>query len=223
MAFDDCRYFLLGSCTKGANCIFRHFEPARSATTVCEAWQQQKCSNMQCPLRHSAIPSQVVCCFESTPTGCTKPNCPYLHTVPKHTAPAAPVTTSPRHHGATSASITQRQQQPFPTTAPLRSAPRADLRQTLSSQAVPAVSGGDLRQTLTKTQSPPTKPRPSSGKVSVLSRLGEEGDQRKRSKQAEQSTKQRLLAAKRSQLLKQQQQQQQLQAIMFTLATANVL
>jgi hypothetical protein len=55
----DCIYYLSGSCTKGEECPFRHFEPVLSNFSVCKFWISGSCKNIHCMFRHPKIKPKV--------------------------------------------------------------------------------------------------------------------------------------------------------------------
>lgn len=92
---DDCFFFLHTECSKGAGCSFRHSDAAKHAE-VCPKWQQGACHQAGCPLKHfqvkpkpaytqhtATITSRVPCRWEQTPSGCTRPDCFFVHTRPR--------------------------------------------------------------------------------------------------------------------------------------------
>eukprot|EP01135_Chromosphaera_perkinsii_P001746 Nk52_evm15s210 gene=Nk52_evmTU15s210 len=83
---DDCYYFYHSSCSKGEMCGFRHVEGAKGATTTCESWRQGACTVPDCDKLHSEAPKQrgeIACYWETQPSGCQKPNCPFKHVKPR--------------------------------------------------------------------------------------------------------------------------------------------
>eukprot|EP01137_Pigoraptor_chileana_P004573 Opistho-2@2696 len=100
---DDCRFFLSAACMKGSMCPYRHCEGAISATEVCDAWEFGKCTTEDCPKRHNTyafVPQQrdrarVPCFYESTPSGCLKPHCPFAHRRDKNASTPPPTTDVP--------------------------------------------------------------------------------------------------------------------------------
>lgn len=82
--YEDCYYFLYSSCRRGAACIYRHSQEAKSSTKLCPEWEKTKTCTLTCPLRHSFYHLQKkrsndLCYFEETPQGCTKAYCEYKH------------------------------------------------------------------------------------------------------------------------------------------------
>ncbi|KAK6637584.1 hypothetical protein RUM44_008006 [Polyplax serrata] len=70
----------------GDQCIFRHEPSALGCETVCPYWQQRKCDNLFCNLRHMELKKNrktIPCYWETQPGGCRKPHCPFLHVNPR--------------------------------------------------------------------------------------------------------------------------------------------
>jgi len=79
---EDCYYFYYSTCSKGDACIFRHCEKALGTEAVCKNWLAKSCTNLECPFRHMLITknrSTIQCYWETTPSGCQKSYCPFLH------------------------------------------------------------------------------------------------------------------------------------------------
>ena len=77
-------HFLL----QGDKCPFRHEASALGNETVCTFWQQGNCSKLHCMFRHMELKknrSLIPCFWESQPSGCQKPHCPFFHSNPKET------------------------------------------------------------------------------------------------------------------------------------------
>ncbi|KAG7304891.1 hypothetical protein JYU34_010286 [Plutella xylostella] len=84
--FNDCYFYYYSTCTKGENCVFRHEPSALGCETMCAAWQQGKCMDKKCRLRHMELRKnrkQIPCYWESQPTGCRKKHCPFMHKNPE--------------------------------------------------------------------------------------------------------------------------------------------
>eukprot|EP00041_Stephanoeca_diplocostata_P020629 m.464719 g.464719 ORF g.464719 m.464719 type:complete len:331 (-) comp21623_c0_seq1:1897-2889(-) len=94
---DDCYFFLHQTCTKGDACTYRHVAAAKFAD-VCPQWLKKSCHVPGCPLKHfqaahEKLPldkSKIPCRWEQTPSGCTRPDCFFLHTKPHVSATLAP-------------------------------------------------------------------------------------------------------------------------------------
>ncbi|XP_078346365.1 uncharacterized protein LOC144631719 isoform X1 [Oculina patagonica] len=83
---DDCYFFYYSTCAKGDECPFRHEPAALRNEFTCEQWEKGRCTKPVCNFRHMVIEkhrSQTPCYWESQPTGCLKPFCPFLHTKPR--------------------------------------------------------------------------------------------------------------------------------------------
>ncbi|CAH0591607.1 unnamed protein product [Chrysodeixis includens] len=83
--FNDCYFYYYSTCTKGDNCVFRHEPSALGCETVCTAWQQGKCLDKRCKLRHMELRKnrkQIPCYWENQPGGCRKIHCPFMHKNP---------------------------------------------------------------------------------------------------------------------------------------------
>ncbi|XP_030844707.1 zinc finger CCCH domain-containing protein 11A-like [Strongylocentrotus purpuratus] len=79
---DDCYYFYYSNCAKGPACPYRHVEEARGNEVTCINWKQGFCYRPSCAYRHMEITknrSEIACFWESQPTGCQKPHCPFRH------------------------------------------------------------------------------------------------------------------------------------------------
>ncbi|XP_030829335.1 zinc finger CCCH domain-containing protein 11A isoform X2 [Strongylocentrotus purpuratus] len=79
---DDCYYFYYSNCAKGPACPYRHVEEARGNEVTCLNWKQGFCYRPSCAYRHMEITknrSEIACFWESQPTGCQKPHCPFRH------------------------------------------------------------------------------------------------------------------------------------------------
>ncbi|XP_045453406.1 zinc finger CCCH domain-containing protein 11A-like [Melitaea cinxia] len=83
--FNDCYFYYYSTCTKGDNCVFRHEPSALGCETMCSAWQQGKCLDKNCKLRHMELRKnrkQIPCYWENQPGGCRKKHCPFMHKNP---------------------------------------------------------------------------------------------------------------------------------------------
>ncbi|XP_068622976.1 uncharacterized protein [Battus philenor] len=83
--FNDCYFYYYSTCIKGDNCIFRHEPSALGCETMCTAWQQGKCMDKRCKLRHMELRKnrkQIPCYWENQPGGCRKKHCPFMHKNP---------------------------------------------------------------------------------------------------------------------------------------------
>ncbi|XP_034836667.1 zinc finger CCCH domain-containing protein 11C-like [Maniola hyperantus] len=83
--FNDCYFYYYSTCTKGDSCIFRHEPSALGCETMCAAWQQGKCMDKCCKLRHMELRKnrkQIACYWETQPGGCRKKHCPFMHKNP---------------------------------------------------------------------------------------------------------------------------------------------
>ncbi|XP_073954657.1 uncharacterized protein isoform X2 [Choristoneura fumiferana] len=83
--FNDCYFYYYSTCTKGDNCVFRHEPSALGCETMCSAWQQGKCMDKRCKLRHMELRKnrkQIPCYWENQPGGCRKKHCPFMHKNP---------------------------------------------------------------------------------------------------------------------------------------------
>jgi len=83
----DCYWFLLGQCTKGDACEYRHNNDTLKNSTVCKLWSESQCTNPNCEFRHPSgaqgkdSRAQVVCYYFSH-GGCMKgSSCPFSHNV----------------------------------------------------------------------------------------------------------------------------------------------
>ncbi|XP_078098223.1 zinc finger CCCH domain-containing protein 11A isoform X16 [Mustelus asterias] len=83
---DDCYFYFYSTCAKGDNCLFRHCEAALGSETICTLWQEGRCFRQVCKFRHMEIDkrrSEIPCYWEKQPTGCTKLNCAFRHSMPR--------------------------------------------------------------------------------------------------------------------------------------------
>ena len=82
----DCYFFYYSTCKKGSNCEYRHEPAALGHEETCKLWQEGKCYNRTCTMRHMKIEkprSATPCFWEDQPGGCRKPHCVFQHKVPK--------------------------------------------------------------------------------------------------------------------------------------------
>ncbi|XP_063366284.1 uncharacterized protein LOC134654742 [Cydia amplana] len=100
--FNDCYFYYYSTCTKGDNCVFRHEPSALGCETMCSAWQQGKCMDKRCKLRHMELRKnrkQIPCYWENQPGGCRKKHCPFMHKNPDARtdgiAPSQPIPQQP--------------------------------------------------------------------------------------------------------------------------------
>ncbi|KAK8813127.1 hypothetical protein WA158_002719 [Blastocystis sp. Blastoise] len=80
----DCIFFLQGNCTKGDNCPFRHYAPARDATQLCKFYKTRSCTKPDCPYLHlDSIPAfakKKIPCVHFFNGYCSKGDkCPFSH------------------------------------------------------------------------------------------------------------------------------------------------
>ncbi|XP_044734761.1 zinc finger CCCH domain-containing protein 11A-like isoform X2 [Chrysoperla carnea] len=83
---NDCYFYYYSTCTKGDNCTFRHEPSALGCETMCSYWQQGKCLNQHCNFRHMELRKNrkaIPCYWETQPSGCRKPHCPFQHKNPR--------------------------------------------------------------------------------------------------------------------------------------------
>lgn len=83
---NDCYFYYYSTCVKGDKCNFRHEENALGCETVCTYWQQGKCFNQRCNFRHMELKKnrrEIPCYWETQPSGCCKPHCPFWHRKPR--------------------------------------------------------------------------------------------------------------------------------------------
>lgn len=108
----DCYFFYYSTCKKGSNCEYRHEPAALGHEETCKLWQEGKCYNRTCTMRHMKIEkprSATPCFWEDQPGGCRKPHCVFQHKAPKPQVP-------PPHPATTSSMMPQQQQVPQPAT-----------------------------------------------------------------------------------------------------------
>jgi len=89
---DDCYFYYYSSCTKGKPaCPFRHEPAALAQEVVCTFWKEGKCTKPHCIYRHMDLDGKkrnvIPCYWEKQASGCTKPHCPFLHDQPKEPHP----------------------------------------------------------------------------------------------------------------------------------------
>ena len=100
----DCEHYMRGNCRWGYDCLFRHPTTLHEPQVLCKFWQQYSCTNKFCQFLHPAVLPEV----ESVPTHhsgppvqtgepkskstvcayymsgrCSKPSCPFLHSLPE--------------------------------------------------------------------------------------------------------------------------------------------
>lgn len=83
---NDCYFYYYSTCTKGDSCLFRHEESALGCEVVCSFWKEGKCFNQHCNFRHMELKKNrkmIPCYWETQPSGCCKPHCPFSHRNPK--------------------------------------------------------------------------------------------------------------------------------------------
>ncbi|KAL4713510.1 hypothetical protein ACJJTC_010495 [Scirpophaga incertulas] len=114
---------------EGDNCVFRHEPSALGCETMCAAWQQGKCMDKNCKLRHMELRKnrkQIPCYWENQPGGCRKKHCPFMHKNPDARtdgiAPSQPAPAVPAQPQATASAEPAEQPQlvapPAPAPAP---------------------------------------------------------------------------------------------------------
>lgn len=95
---DDCYFYYYSTCAKGEECPFRHQPAALGCEVICEDWEKtRRCLRPVCQFRHMLIEehrSRTQCYWESQPSGCLKPFCPFLHTRPRPNEQSTASTTS---------------------------------------------------------------------------------------------------------------------------------
>jgi len=78
---EDCHFFVVGHCSKGNGCEFRHMEEIKG-NPICVKWLLEKCHNTKCPNRHPTLPRQKdgtrTLCFYNQ--ACTRSDCTFFHT-----------------------------------------------------------------------------------------------------------------------------------------------
>eukprot|EP01105_Mastigella_eilhardi_P023862 TRINITY_DN6091_c0_g2_i2.p3 TRINITY_DN6091_c0_g2~~TRINITY_DN6091_c0_g2_i2.p3 ORF type:complete len:215 (+),score=50.86 TRINITY_DN6091_c0_g2_i2:22-645(+) len=84
-ALTDCRFFLLGTCVKGAECEFRHSFGALANVVPCKFWLAGTCRNPMCPYRHPpkagavGAKTQLPCLFYNAGRCNKGAACPFSH------------------------------------------------------------------------------------------------------------------------------------------------
>jgi cleavage and polyadenylation specificity factor subunit 4 len=80
-----CKFFLKGSCSKGANCQFRHTRIHSERSIVCKHWLRALCKKgNSCEFLHRYDLSRMPECFFFSKFGeCSNPECMYLHVNPE--------------------------------------------------------------------------------------------------------------------------------------------
>lgn len=67
---------------QGDSCLFRHEEGALGCEITCSYWKEGKCFNQHCNFRHMELKKNrksIPCYWETQPSGCCKPHCPFMH------------------------------------------------------------------------------------------------------------------------------------------------
>lgn len=109
----DCYFFYYSTCKKGSNCEYRHEPAALGHEETCKLWQEGKCYNRTCTMRHMKIEkprSATPCFWEDQPGGCRKPHCVFQHKAPKPgQQPGPPQQQVPASHPATTSSMMPQQ------------------------------------------------------------------------------------------------------------------
>eukprot|EP00118_Oscarella_pearsei_P006914 m.32361 g.32361 ORF g.32361 m.32361 type:complete len:276 (+) comp31643_c0_seq6:580-1407(+) len=85
-SIDDCYFYFYSTCLKGDQCPYRHCKEALGNETMCLLWQQGQCLDINCRDRHMKITkarNDLICYFETTPSGCLKSHCPFKHVKPR--------------------------------------------------------------------------------------------------------------------------------------------
>eukprot|EP00039_Didymoeca_costata_P012805 m.186236 g.186236 ORF g.186236 m.186236 type:complete len:240 (+) comp15588_c1_seq8:2915-3634(+) len=105
---EDCYYFFNSSCQKGDSCPFRH-SPGAIGQPLCVNWSESKfCDVVLCNFRHSndvKDRSRTQCYWETQPSGCQKPHCPFFHKARQAVSIAQRVLSTPGQNGETSAQV----------------------------------------------------------------------------------------------------------------------
>ncbi|KAI5639806.1 zinc-finger containing family domain-containing protein [Phthorimaea operculella] len=126
--FNDCYFYYYSTCTKGDNCVFRHEPSALGCETMCSLWQQGKCLDKRCKLRHMELRKnrkQIPCYWENQPGGCRKKHCPFMHKNPEaRTDGIAPAQPQPNPEARTDG-IAPAQPQPQPVSRTLNISSRS--------------------------------------------------------------------------------------------------
>ena len=108
----DCEHYMRGICRWGHECLFRHPTYLHEPQIVCKFWQTYSCTNKFCQYLHPAAlphthPSSTfksktplaqgepaskiatVCAYFMSGR-CSKPACPFLHSIPEATTSRHP-------------------------------------------------------------------------------------------------------------------------------------
>lgn len=108
----DCEHYMRGNCRWGHECLFRHPTYLHEPQIVCKFWQTYSCTNKFCQYLHPAVlppihPSSTfkskthlaqgepaskiatVCAYFMSGR-CSKPACPFLHSIPEATSSRHP-------------------------------------------------------------------------------------------------------------------------------------
>lgn len=104
----DCYFFYYSTCKKGTNCEYRHEPAALGHEETCKLWQEGKCYNRTCTMRHMKIEkprSATPCFWEDQPGGCRKPHCVFQHKAPKPQQQQPQQQQAPASHPATTSSM----------------------------------------------------------------------------------------------------------------------
>jgi len=108
----DCHFNMLGQCTKGDSCEFRHYK-GNYSSPVCSAWLKEECDDPNCLLRHPTLPrrpdgGRILCNYDKT---CTKREaCPFLHSDMISDLPAATDSAEAAPNGQNAKSASKRPQ-----------------------------------------------------------------------------------------------------------------
>jgi len=135
----DCVFFLTSSCTKGANCEFRHCTATLTNPVLCRNWIKGGCPNDNCAFRHPthfvappAAPinrSTTPCYWLTQPGGCKKgATCMYYHppdgnNTTESVSSSSPSTTTSTTSSSSISSPTSSTSPSSPSITPLSSAP----------------------------------------------------------------------------------------------------
>ena len=114
----DCEHFLHGTCTFADACFYRHPMKLHEPAVVCKFWQSYSCVNYYCQFLHPAVitpqpkytpayhttrpaieesaKSTVVCAYYMSGR-CSKPTCPFMHSLPEATSSRHPQCKSSVH------------------------------------------------------------------------------------------------------------------------------
>lgn len=108
----DCYFFYYSTCKKGSNCEYRHEPAALGHEETCKLWQEGKCYNRTCTMRHMKIEkprSATPCFWEDQPGGCRKPHCVFQHKAPKPGQAGQQQQQVPASHPATTSGMMPQQ------------------------------------------------------------------------------------------------------------------